>query len=98
MSKRPPSVPRQPAVGSTGGRTQARVLRFIRSYIGRHTYGPTIAEIAEGVGIAKSNAWRHVTELAREGKIVKRWRRARSIRLPATDGEIHDVSRETGGH
>jgi SOS-response transcriptional repressor LexA len=69
--------------------TQTNVLRFIKSYIHRHGYGPTIREIAEGVGCAPSNAHRHVTKLAQAGKIRKRWHVARSIRLP------DDVSRET---
>ena len=63
--------------------TQANILRFIRSYIERHSYGPTIREIAEGVGCAPSNAQRHVVKLAQTGQIVKGWRKARSIRLPA---------------
>ena len=76
--------------------TRANVLRFITTYIERHSYGPTIREIAEGVGCATSNAHRHVSNLAKAGKIVKRWHQARSIRLPA-DASAGRVSRETGG-
>lgn len=61
--------------------TRANVLRFIAAYVERHTYGPTIREIAAGVGCATSSAHRHVDELARAGQIVKAWRRARTIRL-----------------
>jgi len=66
--------------------TRRNVLRFIERYIERHTYGPTIREIAAGVGCATSSAHRHVTGLARAGQIAKAWRRARSIRLPPTRG------------
>ena len=69
--------------------TRARVLEFIKTYIAQHTYGPTIREIAAGVGTAPSNAQRHVVKLAQAGQIVKRWHHARSIRLPtplAQDG------------
>ena len=45
---------------------------------------PTIHEIADHVGTATSNAHRQVDKLARAGKIVGHWHRARSIRLPAT--------------
>ena len=62
--------------------TRARVLEYIKSYIERHHYGPTIREIAAGVGCAPSNAQRHVVKLAAAGKIVKGWHQARSIRLP----------------
>ena len=69
--------------------TRANVLRFIQSYIDRHTYGPTIREIATGIGRSPSNAQYHVVELAKAGKILKGWHQARSIRLP--------VSQETAG-
>ena len=78
--------------------TRANILRFITTYIERHTYGPTIREIAEGVGCATSNAHRHVSNLAKAGKIVKRWHQARSIRLPTNAvgaGSSRPVSQET---
>jgi SOS-response transcriptional repressor LexA len=74
--------------------TRANILRFITTYIGRNGYGPTVREIAAGVGTVPSNVQRHVVALARAGKIVKRWRRARSIRLPAKGTSAKDSARD----
>jgi repressor LexA len=50
--------------------TQDRALSFIRRYLKRRGYAPSLIEIAEGIGItSKGTAHRHVQALADEGRI-----------------------------
>jgi repressor LexA len=50
--------------------TQDRVLTFIRRYMKRRDYAPSLMEIAEGIGItSKGTIHRHVQALARAGRI-----------------------------
>jgi repressor LexA len=45
------------------------ILKFIRSYIKRHGYGPSMEEIAEAVGLSKSAARHHLLILREEKKV-----------------------------
>ncbi len=50
--------------------TQDRALAFIRRYLNRRGYAPSLIEIAEGIGItSKGTAHRHVQALADAGRI-----------------------------
>jgi len=50
--------------------TQDRALAFIRRYLNRRSYAPSLIEIAEGIGItSKGTAHRHVQALADAGRI-----------------------------
>ncbi|MEJ2394697.1 MAG: transcriptional repressor LexA [Candidatus Thiodiazotropha sp.] len=50
--------------------TQDRTLAFIRRYLKRRGYAPSLIEIAEGIGItSKGTAHRHVQALADAGRI-----------------------------
>jgi repressor LexA len=62
--------------------TQDRVLSFIRRYLNRRGYAPSLLEIAEGIGIAsKGTAHRHVQALADAGRIRLLAGRKRGIEL-----------------
>ncbi|MEJ2593079.1 MAG: transcriptional repressor LexA, partial [Candidatus Thiodiazotropha sp.] len=62
--------------------TQDRVLSFIRRYLNRRGYAPSLLEIAEGIGIAsKGTAHRHVQALADAGRIRLVAGRKRGIEL-----------------
>ena len=62
--------------------TQDRVLAFIRRYLKRRGYAPSLIEIAEGIGItSKGTAHRHVQALAEAGAIRLISGRKRGIEL-----------------
>lgn len=62
--------------------TQDRALSFIRRYLNRRGYAPSLVEIAEGIGIAsKGTAHRHVQALADAGRIRLIAGRKRGIEL-----------------
>jgi repressor LexA len=62
--------------------TQDRTLTFIRRYLKRRGYAPSLIEIAEGIGItSKGTAHRHVQALAEAGVIRLIAGRKRGIEL-----------------
>jgi repressor LexA len=62
--------------------TQDRTLNFIRRYLNRRGYAPSLSEIAEGIGItSKGTAHRHVQALANAGRIRLIAGRKRGIEL-----------------
>ncbi|MEW8291870.1 MAG: transcriptional repressor LexA [Candidatus Thiodiazotropha endolucinida] len=65
--------------------TQDRALTFIRRYLKRRGYAPSLIEIAEGIGISsKGTAHRHVQALAEAGAIRLIAGRKRGIELVET--------------
>lgn len=49
---------------------RSAILKFSRAYIKKHGFGPSVAEIAEGVGLSSKTAVRHhLATLQREGKV-----------------------------
>ncbi len=67
--------------------TQDRTLAFIRRYLKRRGYAPSLIEIAEGIGItSKGTAHRHVQALADAGYIRLIPGRKRGIELVDEDG------------
>ena len=59
-----------------------QMLRFIKAFIGRKGYSPSIAEIGEAVGITSPNAVRnHLQKMQEDGLIKVTPRVARSIRV-----------------
>ncbi|MCU7843047.1 MAG: transcriptional repressor LexA [Candidatus Thiodiazotropha sp. (ex Monitilora ramsayi)] len=67
--------------------TQHKTLAFIRRYIKRRGYAPSLIEIAEGIGItSKGTAHRHVQALADAGRIRLISGRKRGIELVDEDG------------
>jgi repressor LexA len=66
--------------------TQDRTLAFIRRYLKRRGYAPSLIEIAEGIGItSKGTAHRHVQALADAGRIRLIPGRKRGIELVDED-------------
>ncbi|MCU7936405.1 MAG: transcriptional repressor LexA [Candidatus Thiodiazotropha sp. (ex Dulcina madagascariensis)] len=62
--------------------TQHKTLTFIRRYLKRRGYAPSLDEIAEGIGItSKGTAHRHVQALAEAGRIRLIAGRKRGIAL-----------------
>lgn len=71
---------------------QRQALEFIRKYIRQCGYGPTVRELAEGMGIHSPNGvMRHLNALERKGFIRRQANLSRSIilteeALPRKDG------------
>jgi SOS-response transcriptional repressor LexA len=59
---------------------QAATLAFIRSYIAKNGYSPTVAEIAEAEKVNVNAIGDRVAALIKKGAITKSDRIARSIR------------------
>lgn len=63
-----------------GEKRRDQMFRFIKRYIDKHGYSPTIAEIGEAVGISSPNAVRnHLYRMRDEGRISITPKVARSI-------------------
>lgn len=61
---------------------RAAILKFTRAYIRKNGYGPSVAEIADGVGLASKTAVRHHLEILQdEGKVTVTPGVYRSLRL-----------------
>lgn len=57
------------------------VLQFLRHYIAENGYAPSLLEIAVGVGIAMPTVHDALSRLQRQGKVERRERVIRGIRL-----------------
>jgi SOS-response transcriptional repressor LexA len=61
--------------------TRSEVLRAIVAYKAKHDWAPSIAEIADAVGLSSTgNVHRHLKELERLG-FIERGKHPRQIRL-----------------
>ncbi|MDR2608225.1 MAG: transcriptional repressor LexA [Treponema sp.] len=65
---------------------QKEVLAFIKSYIGTHSYPPTIRELADYFEISVKGAHDHVTALKKKGFLRQADRRSRTIELIRPQG------------
>jgi repressor LexA len=64
--------------------TDENVLDFIRFYVSRKGYAPTVREIARGVGLASTSAvWHHLRRLERDGRVSHQAGASRTIRVLA---------------
>lgn len=58
------------------------ILKFLRGYVKKNGYAPTIQEIADAVGLVSPNATRnHLRRLEKDGYITMQPRIARAISL-----------------
>lgn len=65
-----------------GENRRERILMFCRMYQDMHGYGPSIAEIANGVKLAsKTTVRHHLLTLQEEGRIVMTPGKYRSLRV-----------------
>ncbi len=65
---------------------QQEVLDFIKSYIEKNSYPPTIREISDNFGISVKGAYDHVKAVERKGYISLNTHRSRTIEV-LTNGE-----------
>jgi repressor LexA len=66
---------------------QSEVLSFIRSYLNKHKYPPTIREIAGNFSISVKGAYDHVKALEKKEKIRCNINRSRALELIGPDTE-----------
>ncbi|WP_074892049.1 LexA family protein [Pseudomonas graminis] len=59
---------------------KAETLRFITQYINQHGYSPTIADLADAVGVRHNAIAERLARLLRKGAITKKPGIARSVR------------------
>ena len=60
---------------------QKEVLSFIAGYINKHSYPPTIREIADNFSMSVKGAHDHITALKRKGHLKQTDKRPRTIEL-----------------
>ncbi|MDR2303593.1 MAG: transcriptional repressor LexA [Treponema sp.] len=65
---------------------QKEVLAFIKSYIGAHSYPPTIRELADYFEISVKGAHDHVTALKKKGFLRQMDKRSRTMELIKPSG------------
>ncbi|MBN1242473.1 MAG: transcriptional repressor LexA [Spirochaetales bacterium] len=73
---------------------QNEVLAFITDHVERHSYPPTIREIAEHFGISVKGAYDHVKALEKKGALRLGENRSRAmevLRRERTEGDVRDV-------
>ena len=61
--------------------TTQNVYKFIKAYLKKHKYPPTLREIGEGCFITTSAVTHHLDRLEWEGKLTREPGQARSITL-----------------
>lgn len=65
-----------------GEKRRDQIMRFVKKYMAKHGYSPSISEIGEAVGVSSPNAVRnHLHKLRDDGRIDITPRVARSIRI-----------------
>lgn len=81
--------------------SQHKTFNFIKSFIDKHDYAPTIAEIAQGLGVkSRSYTHRNVQAIANEGLIYIVSNKQRNIRLAGDEearGSLPLVGRIAAG-
>ena len=70
---------------------QKEVLSFISDHTERHSYPPSIREIAEHFGISMKGAHDHVSTLRRKNCLEQSGRCARTLKLTAPVGETENA-------
>ncbi len=73
-------------------RRQREIFEFIRDFIGRRGYSPSIAEIGERFGLSSpATVHKHLQNLASKGLIRRDWNRSRAIELVEQREEEREV-------
>ena len=63
-------------------RRQRDVFHYIRQFIRKNGYSPTLEEICKGLGLSSlSSVHKHLKNLEEKGVIARRWNRGRSIEI-----------------
>jgi repressor LexA len=60
---------------------QLEIVKFIRTYIAKHEYAPTMQEIADHFGVSKPTVFEHIEALEARGAITRQPARSRALEL-----------------
>ena len=73
-------------------RRQREVFDFIREFIGRNAYSPSLEEIAQGMKLSSlATVHKHLSNLAGKGIIKRHWNRGRGIEIVSDLGSPNIV-------
>ena len=75
------------AKGGSKNVTTGKIYLFIKDYIKKHTYPPTLREIGEECYLTTSAVTRHLHKLELEGRIIRQEGRSRVITLLEPDDD-----------
>ena len=65
----------------SGDECRERIVAYIRRYVERNGHAPTQRQIADAVGVNESTVRWHLDVLEREGRVVREFKRARSVEV-----------------
>jgi repressor LexA len=60
---------------------QLKVLAFIKTFIEKNSYSPTVREIADAFSVSVKASWDHLKALQRKGYIKCEYRKPRTITI-----------------
>lgn len=71
---------------------QREIYNYLRRYIRKNGYAPTLEEIAEGIGVVSlATVHKHLKNMERKGVIQREWNRGRSIELVSNQVQLQTV-------
>ena len=71
---------------------QREIYNYIRRYIRKYGYSPTLEEIAESVGVSSlATIHKHLKNMEHKGVIQREWNRGRSIELVGSKVQLQTV-------
>ncbi|MCX7765265.1 MAG: transcriptional repressor LexA [Candidatus Sumerlaeia bacterium] len=71
---------------------QREIYNYIRKYIRKNGYAPTLEEIGEGVGISSlATVHKHLKNMEKKGVIQRTWNRVRSIELISNQVQLQSI-------
>lgn len=74
--------------------TTEEIYQYIKAYIEEQDISPTVDEIAAAREVSKGTVSYHLDKLEAEGRIARRWYKARSIRLTEVAVNSDEVTEE----
>lgn len=66
-----------------------RIMLYLQFWLEAHAYGPTLRELASGVGMARNSVDWHLTVLERQGYVRRRNFAARTLELLIPIAFVH---------
>lgn len=74
---------------------QLQVLRIVAESQQSRCYSPTIAEVAEVLGVSRTTAFEHIVALREKGLLIKSRHKLRSLKLTARANRLLEDDRQT---
>jgi len=74
---------------------QLQVLRIVAEFQQSQCYSPTIAEVADVLGVSRTTAFEHIGALCEKGLLARSRGKLRSLRLTARANRLLEFDRQT---